>query len=169
MKIVTSTILNLMEKLNKLHNQEIETYLRIFCGSNPTSWADKIPDMEFTHNHHPYSVTNQLPFYLMMGYEPCAISMVLSETSIPTVKTCLKSLNAARNEALAAHELIYQVMSSKNHQDFKSFKKEDKVWLEAKNLKCSIANPKFALKRERSFTITKVLFPITYQLHLPKT
>ena len=30
-------------------------------------------------------------------------------------------------------------------------------------------NPKFAPKREGPFTIIKVLSPITYQLHLPKT
>ena len=29
-------------------NQKIKTYLRIFCRSNPASWADKIPHAEFT-------------------------------------------------------------------------------------------------------------------------
>ena len=43
------------------------------------------------------------------------------------------------------------------------------MWLEAKNLKCSIANPKFTPKKEGPFTIIKVLSPITYQLCLPKT
>ena len=150
-------------------NQEIEIYLRIFCGSNPTSWADKIPHVESIYNHCPHSVTNQLPFYLMMGYEPCALPTVLPKTSIPTIEIHLKSLNAARDEALAAHELVHQVMSSRNCQGFKPFKKRDKVWLEAKNLKCSITNTKFAPKREGPFTITKVLSLITYQLHLPKT
>ena len=60
-------------------------------------------------------------------------------------------------------------MSSRNHQGFTPFKKEDKVWLEAKNLKCSITNPKFTPKREGPFTITKVLSLITYQLCLSKT
>ena len=121
------------------------------------------------HNHHPHSVTNQSPFYLMMGYKPCALPTVLPKTSIPAIETHLKFLNAARDEALAAHELAHQVMSSKNHQGFKSFKKGDKVWLEAKNLKCSIVNPKFTPKRKGPFTITKVLSSITYQLCLPKT
>ena len=105
----------------------------------------------------------------MMGYEPHALPTVLPETSIPIIGTCLKSLNAARDEALAAHKLAHQVMSSRNHQGFKPFEKGDKVWLETKNLKCSIANPKFAPKREGPFMITKVLSPIIYQLCLPKT
>ena len=112
---------------------------------------------------------NQSPFYLMMGYEPYALRMVILETSIPTVEICLKSLNAARDEALASHKLTHQVISSRNRQGFKPFEKGDKVWLEAKNLKCSITNPKFTPKREGPFAITKVLSPIIYQFHLPKT
>ena len=58
---------------------------------------------------------------------------------------------------------------SPHWQRFMPFKKGEKVWLEARNLKCLVTNPKFAPKREGPFTITKVLSPITYQLHLPKT
>ena len=157
------------DRETKRVNQEIETYLWIFCGSNPTSWADKIPHTEFTHNHHPHSVTTQSPFYLMMGYEPCALPTVISETSIPAMEDCLKTLNAARDEALASHELARQVMLSRNHRGFRPFEGGDKVWLEAKNLKRSVTNPKFAPKREGPLAITKVLSSITYQLRLPKT
>ena len=60
-------------------------------------------------------------------------------------------------------------MSSCSRRGFKPFAKGDKVWLEARNLKCLIINPKFAPKQEGPFTITKVLSPIVYQLQLPKT
>ena len=60
-------------------------------------------------------------------------------------------------------------MASRTRKNFIPFALGDKVWLEARNLKRSIANPKFAAKREGPFTITKVLSPIVYQLHLPKT
>ena len=150
-------------------NQEIETYLWIFCGNNPASWSESIFHAEFTHNHRPHSVTNQSPFYLMMGYEPRALPSVIADTSIPTVESCLKTLSATHNEALAAHELARQVMSSHFRRGFKPFVKGDKVWLEARNLKCLIINPTFTPKREVLFTITKVLSPIVYQLRLPKT
>ena len=150
-------------------NQEVETYLRIFCGNNPTSWSKSISHAEFAHNHRPHSVTNQSPFYLMMGYEPRALPSVISKTSIPAVEARLKTLSATHNEALAAHELARQVMSSRSRRGFKPFTKGDKVWLEARNLKRLIINPKFAPKREGPFTITKVLSPIVYQLRLSKT
>ena len=51
-------------------------------------------------------------------------------------------------------------MSSRFRRGFKPFIKGDKVWLEARNLKRLIINPKFTPKREG---------PIVYQLRLPKT
>ena len=127
-------------------NQEVKTYLQIFCRSNPGSRADKISHAEFTHNHHPHSITNQSLFYLMMGYEPHTLPSLISNSSIPTVETHLKSLVAARDETLTAHELSHQVMSLHNNQRFTSFSKGNKIWLEARNLKCLITNSKFTLK-----------------------
>ena len=100
----------------------------------------------------------------MMGYEPRALPSVISDTSIPAVESRLKTLSAACNEALAAHELAQQVMMACSRRGFKPFTKGDKVWLEARNLKRLIINPKFAPKQEGPFTITKVLSPIIYQL-----
>ena len=60
-------------------------------------------------------------------------------------------------------------MTAHTRQRFVPFKKGEKVWLEAQNLKHSVTNPKFTPKREGPFTITKVLSPIMYQLCLPKT
>ena len=116
-------------------NQEVETHLQIFCGSNPRSWADNISHAEFTHNHCPHSITNQSPFYLMMGYEPCALSSVISNTTIPAVETCLKTLSTTHDEALAAHKLAHQVMAARTCCSFSPFKLGDRVWLEARNLK----------------------------------
>ena len=145
-------------------NQEVETYLHIFCGNNPASWSESISHAEFMHNHRPHSVTNQSPFYLMMGYEPRALPSVISDISIPAVESRLKTLSAAHNEALSAHALAQQVMNSRSRKGFKPFAKGDKVWLEARNLKCLIINPKFTPKREGPFTVTKVLSPIVSQL-----
>ena len=48
-----------------------------------------------------------------------------------------------------------------------SFKKGDKVWLEAKNLKIPYASRKLAPKREGPFIIDKVMGPVTCKLKLP--
>ena len=150
-------------------NQEVETYLRIFCGNQPTTWANSITHAEFAHNHRPHSITGKSPFFLMMGYEPIALPTILPSTSVPAVELRLKELTAARDEALAAHELARQVMACRTRKPFSPFSKGDKVWLKAHNLKQQVTNPKFVPKREGPFTIIKVLSPITYELKIPKT
>ena len=150
-------------------NQEAETYLQIFCGTNTTSWPKMISHAELTHNHHPHSITNKSPFFLMMGFKPCPLPTIISHSSIPTIEDHLKSLVTAQDEALTAHDLALQVMKSHFHGKFNPFTKGEKVWLEARNLKCCVSNPKFAPKREEPFTIMDVPSPLSYRLHLPHT
>ena len=70
----------------------------------------------------------------MMGYEPHALPSVISDTIIPMVETRLKILSATRDEALATHELVHQVMAACTYRSFSPFKLRAKVWLEARNL-----------------------------------
>ena len=144
-------------------------YLQIYCRNNPTSWADSISHTEFAHNHRLHSVTRKSPFYLIMGYEPVSLPNVLPSSPLPAVEERLKALQAARLEALAAHELARQTMAARTRRCFTPFKKGERVWLEARNLKRNITNPKFAPKREGPFTIIDVLSLITYRLRLPRT
>ena len=116
-------------------NQEVETYLWIYCGNNPTSWTSSISHAEFTHNHRLHSVTRKSPFFLMMGYEPTPLPNVLPFSPLPAVEEHLKALQAAHLEALTAHELARQTMAARTRQRFTLFKKGEKVWLEAQNLK----------------------------------
>ena len=71
----------------------------------------------------------------MMGYEPIPLPTVLLSSSIPAVETRIKNLQAARQEALAAHELAWQTMAARSKKRLTPFVKGDKVWLEARNLK----------------------------------
>ena len=58
-------------------------------------------------------------------------------------------------------------MKNRIKSKFTPFEVNDKVWLEARNLKRNILDPKFAPKREGPFTITKALSPLSYELKLP--
>ena len=148
-------------------NQELEVYLWIFCQNDPFSWADRLPTAEFSHNHRPHSVTNVSPFYLMYGYEPRPLFSIISETLIPAAEDRIKKLSKARKEAVATHDLAHKAMKDWNSGKFTPFANGDKVWLEARNLKCLYENHKFVPKREGPFLISEVLSPITYCLSIP--
>jgi hypothetical protein len=149
-------------------NQEIEAYLRIYCGNHPEQWTDHLPDLEFAHNLRTHSATNQSPFALIMGYNPVTVPTITTGTRLPAVKERLEQLNRIRDEALASHELARQRMADRITWNFSPFKEGQKVWLEAKNLRVGGPYRKLRSKREGPFVIKKVLGPLTYELKLPQ-
>jgi hypothetical protein len=80
----------------------------------------------------------------------------------------MKMMESARDKALAAHELSRARMRARYPDSYRTFKKGEKVWLEAKNLRLPYLSKKIAPNRTGPFRITEVLSPITYRLELPK-
>ena len=148
-------------------NQEIEAYLRAFCVNQPETWTEYLLDIEFMHNQRTAQHRNASPFYLMMGYNSRAIPTVQTQTAIPAVEERLENLQKVRLKAMAAHELARQRMAERITKGFTPFKKGQKVWLEAKNLRFITDHKKLAMKRQGPFAITDVLGPLTYRLKLP--
>ena len=68
------------------YNQEIETYLSIYCISNPTDWPAILPTLEFTHNSRRHADHTQSPFELMFRYAPPALPNSFEDTNIPELK-----------------------------------------------------------------------------------
>ena len=91
-------------------NQELEVYLRIFCANEPHTWNSLLPIAEFAHNQRTHEALKQTPFYLIYGANPVALPLA-AETTAPAATERLSSLNKAREEALATHELARQKMT----------------------------------------------------------
>ena len=144
-------------------NQELETYLHIFCDEHPEKWADLLPMVEFPHNSIIHSVTNKLPFFLILGYEPRSYPPI-GKTFISTLKTCLGELEESRKEALIAHEKAWRTIKEQISSKFYPWKSGDKVWLEGKNLKLHYPSKKLAPRREEPFEIIQVISPMAYKL-----
>ena len=92
-------------------NQELETYLRLFCVDHPTQWKDHLPFAEFAHNQRPHQSTKMSPFEVMFGTEPVAIPTAFLRINVPLAEERFKLITQIRDEALAAHELARQLMT----------------------------------------------------------
>ena len=84
-------------------NQELETYLHIFCDGHPKKWADLLPMAEFSYNSATCFAINKLPFSLILRYEPRSYPPI-GKTFISTLEACLGELEDSRKEALAVHK-----------------------------------------------------------------
>ena len=150
-------------------NQEISTYLSIYCTNNPETWSENLPILEFAHNSKTHSGRNHTPFELMYGIKPHGIPTILEESNIESTEQRIETLDNARREAIAAHKLAMEIMQQRIKARTKPFTLGQKVWLEAKNLKLPFQSRKIAPKQIGPFKITKTLSPLTYQLELPET
>ena len=124
-------------------NQEVETYLRLFCQEQPDKWSTLIPMAEFAHNSATHSSTQKSPFSLILGYEPRDYPKI-GQTFLPALNDRLTLLDQARDEALAAHDKSRQVMKERITSKFVPWKVGDKVWLEGKNLRLHYPTRKLA-------------------------
>jgi len=149
-------------------NQEIEAYLAIFCSSNPETWKDALPTLEFTHNDRKHADRRHSPFELMMGTQPLAIPISFENTKFPSVEERLKNLLKDREEAIAAHELARARMITRKKGKTINFKIGQKVWLDSRNLK-TYNNKKLSPRREGPFKILEQKGPVTFKIELPIT
>ena len=113
-------------------NQEVETYLQMFCQGQPDKWSEFIPMAEFAHNLATHPSTQRSPFSLILRYEPRAYPKI-GQTFIPSLKEQLSLLKQAQDEALAAHERTQQMMKERITTKFTPWKVGNKVWLEGRN------------------------------------
>jgi hypothetical protein len=90
-------------------NQELETYLWIFCDGHPERWADLLPMVEYSHNLAHHSSTGKSPFFLILGYERCSYPPI-GKTFLSALESRLPELEEARKEALAVHEKAQRIM-----------------------------------------------------------
>ena len=144
-------------------NQELETYLCIFCNGHPEKWADLLPMAEFSHNSPTHSAINKLPFFLILRYEPRSYPPI-GKTFIPALEACLGELEDSRKEVLAAHKKAQRTMKEWISLKFHPWKSGDKVWLEGRNLKLHYPSKKLTPKREGPFEIVQVISPVAYKL-----
>jgi transposase InsO family protein len=148
-------------------NQEISAYLSIYCTHNPLSWVENIPTLEFAHNSKIHSDRKMTPFELMYGTKPHGIPSIIEESNIESTEQRIESLDHARKEAIAAHNIAKERMEQRIKSTFKPFVIGQKVWLEARNLKLPFKSGKIAPKRVGPYPITRVISPLDYELRLP--
>ena len=146
-------------------NQELETYLRLFASNKPEDWSKLLPMAEFTHNSTTHSVTQRMPFSLMMGYEPWAYPP-LGKTFLPNLESRLSNLSKARDEAQAAHKLAQQRMKERITAKYTPWKVGEKVWLETTNLHMN-GPKKLQMRRTGPFEIEEAILRTAFHLRIP--
>ena len=148
-------------------NQWLEQYLRFFVDQQQANWHHYLPLAEFAHNSWRSETTGKTPFELLMGFNPRAETHDIP-SSLPTVALRIDIWKRAREDA-NKNIIKAQTRWAQAKRQGRTFKDNDMVWLEGRNLRIDQPSVKLAAKRHGPFPIKRVLSPVTYQLTLPPT
>jgi hypothetical protein len=150
-------------------NQELETYLRMFCALEPEQWGAYLPMAEFAHNARVHEATKRTPFQVIYGTDPIGIPTALPRYTAPAAEDKAKELIRIRQETLSARELARRVMEQRSQIKIPApLFKDQRVWLNTTNIKLPYTR-KLKPKREGPFKVLDQLGKYTYRIELPKT
>ena len=148
-------------------NQEIGTYLRMYCTEKPDDWSLYLADAQFAHNSRIHSTHGQTLFYLLHGYEPTAYPSDVANT-LGLAEERLEQLAANRDKAIIAHKRAQEAMiARKPGLAYKKFEVGDKVWLDTRNLHLKTMH-KLMPRRLGPFEIIEEISPVVFKLKLPE-
>jgi hypothetical protein len=109
--------------------------------------------------------TKQTPFNLLIEGLPVS-HYPMTEDQLPEDKR-IDHIHKIRSNAKEAIAKAQDVIRNKRGTNYKPYQEQDRVWLEATNLKTTHPTAKLALKRYRPFTIKKRVSDVVFQLKLP--
>jgi hypothetical protein len=153
-------------------NQELENYLRMYCGTTPTQWVDWLSLAEAAHNGRYHTSTGMTPHMIVYGYD---------KKTLDDVKR-MQSDNDVAQEFVSDKKEMWKIVKAnllKAQQDMKrhadasrrpvTFKKGDHVWLSTADLQG--IHKKLGPLRLGPFEITDTVRdnPNAYRLQLPPT
>ena len=153
------------DRQSERSNQWLEQYLRIFGDYAQNDWADWLPLAQFVHNTWMNETTKQSPFNLLIGGLPTS-HYPMTEPMLTDDKR-MDRIHQMRSRAQEAITKAQDVMKQKRGTNYKPFDVNDRVWLEATNLRTTNPTAKLAAKRLGPFKILNKVSDVVYQLELP--
>src|ERR1700747_1348934 len=145
-------------------NQHVETALRIFCNHQQDNWADYLPIVQYMLNARVSETMKKAPFELWMGYIPRAHQPERA-SALPRIEWHETRFKEVRNQAQEAMKTAQHLWEKRS--TFTLYRKDDQVWLDAKNLKTTHPTTKLRPLQYGPFRVTEVISPVAYRLDLP--
>jgi len=157
-------------------NSTMEDYLRTFCNHGQDDWYDLLPSAQIAIMGRDAASTGVSPFFLEHGWyiEPLELQSeparrTKSQSPIQRADTIVQKLQTAREWAqasMAAAQQRQEEATNRHRQQAYSFKPQDKVWLDLRNIRTDRPTKKLDAKHAK-FTVTEVIGSHSYRLDTP--
>jgi hypothetical protein len=154
-------------------NSILEQYLRCYIDYQQSNWSTLLPLAEFTYNNTVHSSTRTTPFFANFGFHPKFSATIPRVTRDNTpcpdhVKALLDVHSEMKFNIQSANERHARHFDTKTMTQ-PDFNIDDKVWLDARNLRTERPAKKLDYKRVGPFQILEKVGTRSYRLDLPAT
>ena len=151
-------------------NQELETYIRMFCNHHQNDWDELLPSAEFAAANHIHSSIQVTPFVAdtswnpRMGFEP---SVDIADEDVAAfrdrMEMSLEEAQAALSKAQAEYALYY----NRRRDPAPIFQPSDWVLLDASDIQMDRLSKKLDSLCLGPFKVITTVGKATYKLELP--
>jgi len=152
-------------------NQELDQFLHLFINERQDNWYDLLSIVEFQHNNHVHSATQQSPFLLDTGRIPCmGFELRQDPSSLEMVNEFTKRIESTTEKAKSAICKAQEDMTryyNRRRSLAPVFKPGDRVYLDTSDIRTTRPSPKLLHRRLGPFEIERQVEPLAYRLKLP--
>ncbi len=145
-------------------NQNVELYICMFFNYSQNNWASLLLMTELVINNHDFVSTEMSSFFLFHEYHMKLLQLLEKLKLIWSAKSSvqkadqivwkMKEVTEWAQMTMAVTQQIQKKMVNQKRQQSYDFKKEDKIWLNLKNICMNCLCKKFDVKNVK-YTIVK--------------
>uniref|UniRef100_A0A8C6LN61 Gypsy retrotransposon integrase-like protein 1 n=1 Tax=Nothobranchius furzeri TaxID=105023 RepID=A0A8C6LN61_NOTFU len=150
-------------------NRELGAMLCCVCAIKPSAWSDHLAWVEYTHNSHISTATDQSPFEVSIGYQPSFIPLRTGPTtSTPQFLRRVHHMWAATKSSLLRSAEKNQRLADRHRRPAPTYSPGQIDWLSSKDIPLKATSRKFAPRYLGPFKVAAVPSPVTVHLDLPQ-
>jgi len=147
-------------------NQNVELYIHIFSNYSQNNWASLLFMTELIINNHDFVSTEVSLFFLFHKYHMKSLQLLEKLKPVWSAKSSVQKADQivqkmkevtewAQMTMTLAQQIQKEMMNQKRQQSY-DFKKEDKIWLNLKNIHTDCLCKKFDVKNDKYIIVKKI-------------
>ncbi len=147
-------------------NQNVELYICTFSNYSQNNWASLLSMAELVINNHDFVSTEVSLFFLSHEYHMKPLQLLEKLKSVQSAKSSvqkadqiiqkMKEVTEWAQMTMAVTQQIQKEMMNQERQQSYDFKKEDKIWLNLKNIHTDHLCKKFDAKNVNYIIVKKI-------------
>ena len=147
-------------------NQNVELYIHTFFNYSQNNWASLLLMTELVINNYDFVLTEMSFFFLSHKYHMKSLQLLEKLKPVQSVKSSvqkadqivqkMKKVTEWAQMTMTITQQIQKKMMNQKRQQSYNFKKEDKIWLNLKNIHMNCSCKKFDVKNVKYIIIKKI-------------